>query len=242
MRIWNRLKIWVEEEANAVQMYQRLSEAAEMYQLGKTGLWRPPDLQLAVNWRERKKPTLAWAERYNPAFERAMVYLSTSEKEFKAEEENKIKLQKRTLRRTRMFAIVLGSAAIIAIGLTVYSQMLKVEADKQRKEADHPPLVLVRRGNLDQRVGQDLLDELARAGPKEQRETGQHPARSRKPEQEHGKDQPERQAQHDYDDVQDCREQLAVEQQRQRRQEHGEDVDHDIRPKRSLHLRSAPDI
>ncbi len=150
MRIWNKLKIWVEEEWNAVQMYLRLSEAAEMYQLGKTGLWRPPDLQLALNWREKQKPTLAWAKRYNPAFERSMVYLQTSDKEFKAEEENKVKLQKRQLRRTKIFALVLGSAAIIAMGLTVYSQTLrtraerqeriameqKIEADKQRKIAE----------------------------------------------------------------------------------------------------------
>ncbi len=135
MRIWNRLKIWVEEEWNAVQMYLRLSEAAEMYQLGKTGLWRPPDLQMAINWREKQKPTLDWAKRYNPAFERAMVYLKTSEKEFKAEEENKIKLQKRQLRRSKIFAAILGSAAIIGIGLTVYSQMMKARAQEQERIA-----------------------------------------------------------------------------------------------------------
>jgi WD40 repeat protein len=136
MRIWNRLKAWVEEESNAVQMYTRLSEAASMYQAGKTGLWRPPDLQLATNWREKQNPTLTWARRYNPAFERAMVFLETSEKNFKKEEENKLRLQKRQLRRTRLFAIVLGTAAIISLGLTVYSQMLRVEAIKQKTEAD----------------------------------------------------------------------------------------------------------
>lgn len=135
MRIWNKLKIWVDEEWNAVQMYMRLSEASEMYQLGKTSLWRPPDLQLALNWREKQKPTLAWAKRYNPAFERAMVYLQTSDKEFKAEEDNKIKLQKRQLRRSKIFALVLGTAAIIAMGLTVYSQSLKTKAERSEKDA-----------------------------------------------------------------------------------------------------------
>lgn len=135
MRIWNKLKVWVDEEWNAVQMYLRLSEASEMYQIGNTGLWRPPDLQLALNWREKQKPTLAWAQRYNPAFERAIVYLETSHKEFKAEEENKAKLQKRQLRRSKVFAIVLGTAAIIGMGLTVYSQMLKTEAVRQEQEA-----------------------------------------------------------------------------------------------------------
>ncbi|HOW41704.1 MAG TPA: hypothetical protein PL123_14250, partial [Bacteroidales bacterium] len=77
MRLWDRLREWVDDEAASVQMYLRLSEASAMYQQGKTSLWRPPDLQLAINWRDKHKPTLAWAERYNPAFERAMVYLRT---------------------------------------------------------------------------------------------------------------------------------------------------------------------
>jgi WD40 repeat protein/energy-coupling factor transporter ATP-binding protein EcfA2 len=131
MRIWNRLRTWVEEESNAVQMYQRLAEAAAMYQTGKTGLWRPPDLQLALSWRDKQNPTLTWAQRFNPAFERTLVFLETSDQEFKKEEEHKIRLQKRQLRRTRIFALVLGSAAIIALGLTIYSQFQRAEAIKQ---------------------------------------------------------------------------------------------------------------
>ncbi|MFO7829584.1 MAG: hypothetical protein R6V23_13240 [Bacteroidales bacterium] len=136
MRIWNKLKVWVDEEWNAVQMYLRLSDAAEMYQLGKTGLWRPPDLQLALNWREKQNPTLDWAKRYNPAFERTMVYLNTSDKEYRAEEENKVKLQKRQLRRSKIFAMVLGTAAIISLGLTIYSQDLLVRVEREKSEAE----------------------------------------------------------------------------------------------------------
>lgn len=136
MRVWDRLKIWVDEEGQAVQMYNRLCEAAQLYQEGKSGLWRPPDLQLALNWRDKEMPTLAWARRYNPAFERAMVYLKTSERDYLIEEENKIRLQKRQLRRSKIFALVLGTAAIISLGLTLYSFMLRQEAVKQRMEAD----------------------------------------------------------------------------------------------------------
>lgn len=135
MRIWDRLKAWVEEESSAIQMYLRLSEAAALYQEGKTSLWRPPDLQLALNWREKKKPTLKWAERYSPAFERAMVFLETSEKAFITEEENKILQQKRALRRTRIFAIILGSATIISLGLMIWAVLQQAEAKKQTKLA-----------------------------------------------------------------------------------------------------------
>lgn len=132
MRIWDKLKIWVEEEAMAIQMYMRLSEAASMFQDGKIGLWRPPDLQLALNWRKEKNPTLTWAQRFAPAFERAMVYLETSEKAHLAEEENKLRLQRKALRRSRIFAIVLGTAAIISLGFMVYAITMQAESNKQR--------------------------------------------------------------------------------------------------------------
>lgn len=135
MRIWDKLIVWVSEEYEAVQMYKRLANSAEKYQLGETGLWRPPDLLLALSWRDKQKPTLTWATRNNPAFERTMVYLETSAKEFKLEEENKIKQQKRALRRTRVFAIVLGTASIISILFMVTAFMNKREAETQTEVA-----------------------------------------------------------------------------------------------------------
>jgi len=130
MRLWDRLREWVDDEAASVQMYLRLSEASAMYQQGKTTLWRPPDLQLAINWRDQHKPTLAWARRYDPAFERAMVYLRTSEKEYLDEEESKIRLQKRQMRRTKIVAMILGTAAIISLGFMLFAFVQKIAADR----------------------------------------------------------------------------------------------------------------
>lgn len=137
MRIWGRLKTWVEEESTSVQMYLRLSEAAAMYQQGHTGLWRPPDLELAINWRKKQQPNLAWAQRYDPAFERTMAYLDASEKDYEAEEENKRRLQKKQLRRSRVFAVVLGAAAIVSLGLMFYSFILQKEARTQEQIANN---------------------------------------------------------------------------------------------------------
>lgn len=162
MRLWDRLKEWVDDEAAAVQMYLRLSEASAMYQQGKTTLWRPPDLQLAINWREQHKPTLTWAERYDPAFERAMVYLRTSEKEYLAEEENKIRLQKRQIKRTKIVATILGGAAIISVGfmlfafvqkiaadrLTILAENRRVQAEQQKNRADSSSKVAIHQRSL----------------------------------------------------------------------------------------------
>jgi energy-coupling factor transporter ATP-binding protein EcfA2 len=136
MRIWNRLETWVEEEFESASMYKRLSEAAAMYQIGKTGLWRPPDLQLALNWQKKQNPTRAWGQRYDEAFERAIVFLDTSRITYEAELKNQEMMQKRVLQRTRAFAMILGVAFIVAIIFFVFAYLQKLQADADRLLAD----------------------------------------------------------------------------------------------------------
>ncbi len=132
MRIWSRLESWVEEEFESASMYNRLSEAAAMYQIGKTGLWRPPDLQLALNWQKKQNPTRAWGQRYDEAFERAIVFLDTSRITYEAELKNHEMMQKRVLQRTRATAIILGIEFIIAIFFFVFAYLQKLQADADR--------------------------------------------------------------------------------------------------------------
>ena len=135
MRIWVRLKNWVDDEADAVQMYLRLAEAAAMYQVGKAGLWRPPDLQLALNWLAKHKPTLVWGQRYNPAFERTMIFLEYSRKEFETEQRIRELEQKRKLQRARITALVFGGLTIVALLFLVYAFIQKAAAEKNFQEA-----------------------------------------------------------------------------------------------------------
>ncbi len=135
MRIWDRLKNWVDEEYESAQMYRRLSDAAAMYQVGRTGLWRPPDLQLALNWQKKQQPTRAWAQRYNPVFERAMLFLETSKTAYENEQRSKELLQRNMLKKARNVAVVLGLAAVVAIIFFVFALIKKVEADEKAQEA-----------------------------------------------------------------------------------------------------------
>ena len=135
MRIWTRLSNWVEEEFESAQLYKRISSAAALYQTGKAGLWRPPDLQLALNWQKKQKPTRIWAQRYDIAFERAIVFLDTSRITYEAELKNQEMLQRRMLRRARVTSIVLGTAAVIAVLFMIYGFTQSIEANKQRLAA-----------------------------------------------------------------------------------------------------------
>ncbi|MBR9997605.1 MAG: High-affnity carbon uptake protein Hat/HatR [Cyclobacteriaceae bacterium] len=135
MRIWDRLKNWVDEEFESAQMYRRLSDAAAMYQVGRTGLWRPPDLQLALNWQKKQIPSRAWAQRYNPVFERAILFLETSKTAYENEQRSKELLQRNMLRKARNMAVVFGFLSIIAIVFFVFALIKKVDADEKAMEA-----------------------------------------------------------------------------------------------------------
>lgn len=151
MRIWVRLKNWVNEEADAVQMYLRLAEAASMYQVGKAGLWRPPDLQLALNWQVKHKPTLVWGQRYHPAFERTMVFLEYSKKEFDTEQQIKELQRKRQLQRARVTALVLATATVISLLFLLYAFQQKSEADKNFAAAEEQRVLAVEQTALAQK-------------------------------------------------------------------------------------------
>ncbi len=160
MRIWDKLKVWVDEEAASVQMYLRLTEAASLYQLGKTSLWRPPDLQLALNWRNTQKPTLAWAKRYNPAFEKVMVFLDASEKKFRQEEQNKVRVQRRALDRTRRFAMTMGIVAILFLALLFYANIQRKDAIEARKDAESWAMIM--EGQKDEALEESQVKEIER--------------------------------------------------------------------------------
>ncbi|MCP4521352.1 MAG: hypothetical protein GY827_06635 [Cytophagales bacterium] len=168
MRVWDQLKTWVDEEANSIQLYTRLCQAAAMYQVGKASLWRPPDLQIALNWRNLQNPNLAWAQRFDPAFERAMVFLNTSQKEYEAEELHKILQQKKELKRTRVFAGILGGATILSLGMMIYTITLSQKAEQSAKEANE--LRVIAEQNAQEANSQKIRAEKALAEAEKQKE------------------------------------------------------------------------
>jgi len=166
MRIWTRLSTWVEEEYESAQMYRRVSAAAAMYQIGKTSLWRPPDLQLALNWQKKQNPTRQWAQRYDIAFERAVVFLDTSRITYEAELKNQEMLQRRMLQRARITNLILGLLLLIATGFFVYGFFQRIEAERQSQiattkqlEAEAATKQAIEQTNL----ANQRADELAKA-------------------------------------------------------------------------------
>ncbi|MBK6266236.1 High-affnity carbon uptake protein Hat/HatR [Marivirga sp. S37H4] len=136
MRVWYRLRNWVQEESESSQIYIRLAIAAKKYQQGNGNLWRPPDLQLAIVWRNKTKPTLKWALQYDNAFESVITFLERSENAYKKEIETKEVLQKKRLKRSKLVAYVLGTAAVFSLILLFFAFQQSTIAERQKEIAE----------------------------------------------------------------------------------------------------------
>jgi len=87
MRVWQRLDTWADEEAQSAQTYRRLADTATRHAANNASLYRDPELQLALDWRDQSHPNETWASRYHPGFAAAMDFLTQSSAAREAERE-----------------------------------------------------------------------------------------------------------------------------------------------------------
>ena len=136
MRIWKRLIAWAEEERTAAEYYLRLARSAAWNEEGTAGLWRDPELEVGLRWKQETGPTEAWARRYDPAFARAMDFLDRSERERNRLLQEEEKARRSKLRHARQVAGALAALLLVAAGLAVYAWRQQIRANAQRIRAD----------------------------------------------------------------------------------------------------------
>lgn len=149
MRVWTRLRGWVEEEAQSARIYRRLLETAGLHAERRAGLFHDPDLQIAVSWRETSEPNAEWADLYGGGFDAALRFLETSRETAEREEKEREAARQRELERAqkfaeaqvkvaRLFKRFAGSLAVglcLAVALTIWAFRLRREAQRQEAAA-----------------------------------------------------------------------------------------------------------
>jgi len=133
MRVWQRLMTWSDEEAQSAQMYRRLADAAARYAVGKSSLWRDPDLQLALDWRDQNQPNQTWASRYASGIDAVWAFLRDSEAAHVAELEKE---------QERQQAEIEGKAREREL------EQAKALAEAQRRRADDQAAASLRQRRL----------------------------------------------------------------------------------------------
>lgn len=135
MRVWKRLVKWIEEEARSGDVYLRLANSAKLHERGERSLLKNPELEIALAWREKNKPSEKWAEGYKADFNQAMLYLDKSREEDLAEKEAEQKRAKRERTRLISFLFFLTAAAI-ALGLFgIAAKRSATQAEKAERRA-----------------------------------------------------------------------------------------------------------
>jgi WD40 repeat protein len=150
MRVWGRLRGWVEEEAQSARIYRRLHETAALHAEKRAGLYHDPDLQIALSWREANGPNSAWAAQYGGEFDETMAFLDASREAVEREERQREAARQLELERARQlaesqakvarlfkrFAAGLAAGLCLAVALTVWAFLLRQEAERQEAAAD----------------------------------------------------------------------------------------------------------
>ncbi|MFO0871916.1 MAG: hypothetical protein U0935_23570 [Pirellulales bacterium] len=104
MRCWQRLRGWVEDEAQSARIFRRLADTAQLWRDGRAGLFRDPDLAIALTWRAQQQPNEEWAEQYGGQFAAAVDFLEASNADVAAAEQAREAARQRELDHARDMA------------------------------------------------------------------------------------------------------------------------------------------
>lgn len=129
IRAWERLKQWVDEETRSARIYRRLAETAVLHKEGGAGLWRDPDLQIALTWREESKPNEVWAQRYHREFRGAMAFLDESVSERDKEIRDREIGRRKAIKRTRLTASLFAFLFLLSLIALVFANRERVRAN-----------------------------------------------------------------------------------------------------------------
>ncbi|MPR35322.1 NACHT and WD repeat domain-containing protein [Salmonirosea aquatica] len=157
MILWDRLRGWISEETESAKLYRKIGLAAQLNQAGKTGLLVNPELQLGIKWLRDEQPTLEWAEKYDPYFERVVNYLDNSLIQYENTIKDSEDKQKRELKRARYFAIVMGVGSLMSLLFLVISLVLRYDAEQSRKQSvEKEKLALAERKRAEEQTRESI--------------------------------------------------------------------------------------
>ncbi|MEL6354748.1 MAG: AAA family ATPase, partial [Cyanobacteria bacterium J06627_28] len=156
MRVWKRLKDWVDDEARSAQIYRRLADTAVLHEAGQAGYLQDPELTVGLTWRQVVEPNQVWAERYSPEFEETMAFLDASagEKELVRRRKNRV-LYSFIGSLIMLSGVAMGAAGLAYVQLGIANEQTKL-AEEQTKLANE-------RGDELENQGKDLKDAFDKA-------------------------------------------------------------------------------
>ena len=146
IRQWKTLSDWVDEEDNYASVYLQVAEAYRLKTMNKKDYLSGTELDIALDWYQKFKPTATWANRYKKGYTDVVAYLKESEKirdehekerlDNEAKEAARLQLeaeQKKEEKRQRIKRQIITSA-FVTLGVIIFLVWFSVNS--KRKEID----------------------------------------------------------------------------------------------------------
>ena len=118
---WDKLREWVNEEAESARVYKRLADTAILKEVGEEEFYRGAALEVALEWRDDNTPNEAWARRYHPEYDKAIAFLNDSLADTQRREKAEKYRVAKELRRRRTYNIILGVLTVVIAGLGLFT-------------------------------------------------------------------------------------------------------------------------
>ncbi|MEZ5082584.1 MAG: hypothetical protein R2750_03930 [Bacteroidales bacterium] len=136
IRQWTTLSEWVDEEGESATYYLQLYEAANLNKQKRKDFLTGTELQLALEWYRKFKPTADWADRYKKGFKLSEDYLIESEK---AQNASEYKEKRRKVFKKRLITSIIILLFIVTLGSLIggyYVNQARIIAEVKTLEAD----------------------------------------------------------------------------------------------------------
>lgn len=153
IRQWDKLDEWVNEESETAKFYKRLAEACRQYNLEvkEKDLLIGSELDLALEWRDKYKPTAVWANRYKVGFDASIGYLEESEAERIRQQtidEKRTRMQRTTTLAVMGLLILITLATGIVFLTTNHNTNTRVLHNEARALANIDPTMALKKAVL----------------------------------------------------------------------------------------------
>ena len=149
IRLWDKLRSWVEQEAKSAEIYHRLETTALRWKNERADLLGDIQLKEMVDWKDDQKPSDVWASRYGSHYTLAMEYL---------EESKKAQKKKQKIERLKKIYLVPIFLSIIAV-FGWYESFNKAEKlGKEKSKAEEQEKIAKLRGQA-----YELIDQSQKA-------------------------------------------------------------------------------
>lgn len=131
MRVWERLAEWTDEEMESANLYKRICENALLYEKGLAGLWQDPDLQVALEWKEKQQPNEHWARQYNEHFQLAVHFIEAS-----LQHKRFLQADKKRRQRILQVAVIIIFVALSSLTLWAFTEQKASRKNEQKALAE----------------------------------------------------------------------------------------------------------